>query len=218
MTPRSGHSHGTSRASRLRPHSIHEFARLRQLLHDVKPSNQLTFCVELSTAGKGVKEVSTTSRIPVIGVIILAVALTTNDSRWLDRTPRELSLSIQLITYIPRSSRKIKRVRVRQARETHHRQRYQLLGQPHLRIRWPVGELFEPLPNLVILQNIERAELDRLLPQQRDCLAAEAALRSVRVSLHEQHHATRRNGILDPFLQGNLIARQFEDIRTEIYE
>ena len=86
----------------------------------------------------------------------------------------------------------------------------------HLRIRRPIGEFLEPLPYLVVLQDVKSAELDFLFPQQRDRLAAEATPRSLGVSLHEEHYSVRRNERLESVFPASLATRETQKAALKV--
>lgn len=57
----------------------------------------------------------------------------------------------------------------------------------YLRICRPVGQVFQPLTNVRVFQDVERLEANLLISQQADQGSAEATPRGVRSALHEQH-------------------------------
>lgn len=66
----------------------------------------------------------------------------------------------------------------------------------HLGVRGPLGQLLEPLSHFIILQDVERPEIDPLVSQETNRRPAETAPRRVRGTLHEEHDLLRRDETL----------------------
>lgn len=63
----------------------------------------------------------------------------------------------------------------------------QLSVDPELRVGRPVRVLLQPLPHLVVCQDVEETVLDGVLSQDGHKLSGEAALGRARCALHEEH-------------------------------
>lgn len=74
----------------------------------------------------------------------------------------------------------------------------QLAVHPELRVRRPVRELLEPLPHVVVGQDVEEAVPHAALAQERHELPREPALRRAGRALDEQHDARRLDELAQP--------------------
>mmetsp|Transcript_31708 Transcript_31708/g.53278 ORF Transcript_31708/g.53278 Transcript_31708/m.53278 type:complete len:211 (+) Transcript_31708:58-690(+) len=70
-----------------------------------------------------------------------------------------------------------------------------------LRVRGPIGELLQALPDLRVGQDVERLKRNTRFLQRRDHPRTKAALRRISVALHEQEHILGLQELLDPLIQ-----------------
>jgi hypothetical protein len=61
------------------------------------------------------------------------------------------------------------------------------IGNDECSLTWPIVDLLETLPHILVAQNVEPSKLDPLLAKETDGLTGEPTLGRRRVTLHEKH-------------------------------
>lgn len=70
-------------------------------------------------------------------------------------------------------------------------------------ISWPIGVLFEPFSNFVVLENIEMLVFDTVvLLEDLDDSAGESTLWLIRRSFHKEHDIIGAQKLFDSFVEG----------------